>query len=329
MNISPSMIERSNSNSNSDEEGGDITIRIKTTNSSKEITLTTNVKSTVDELKKQVSQELGIAGDDKYIRLISSGKMLTDNNTLASFHIKNGSFIHCVVSDKVSNSSNNNNINNSSGIEMTSIGNLHGLDLLLTEGLTIDEVAAIRSYFRTNIDEYASRDDRLQIREGESNINHRARIEEAWMNAQPPNSEFILNLPLSSPRRLGLGNGSQNPLLLSLIRGFVNQSNRENPSLNNNSNNIFVTNDESIGTTRDFFFGICFGIFFGFISLLCVWDHNIPFRQKVGILVGVMIQLIMGALVNGPPSQPNNNSNVKSSNTVDAVVDEPLNTGLN
>ena len=333
-----SIIEKSNTTAtNNNNENDNITIRIKTTNSSKEITLNTNTKSTVDELKKQVSQELDIIGDDKYIRLISCGKMLTDGHTLSSFHIKNGSFIHCVVSDKKvsnnnDNSNNSNNNNNNNGIEMASINNLHGLDLLLAEGLTIDEVAAIRSYFRSNIDDYASRDERLQIREGESNINHRARIEEAWMTAQPPNSEFILNLPLTSHRRLGFDNmnGNQNPLLLSLIRGFVNQqSNRDNLLMNNSSNNIFVTTNEDIGTTRDFFFGICFGIFFGFISLLCVWDHNIPFRQKVGILIGVMIQLIMGTLVNSQnPNQAsgNNNSNVKTTtNTVDAVIDEPLN----
>jgi len=324
-----------------------ISIRIKTTNSSKEIALTVAGSSKVDEIKRLVMIELGLVGqEDKYVRLIASGKMLADGNTLATYNITNGAFIHAVISDKKPNSVINNTNN---GIEMTtmnsnsiSMSNLNGLDVLLAEGLSVDEVAAIRSYFRTSIDEYASRDDRLQIREGENNVAYRARIEEAWMNAQPPHSEFILNLPLDSPRRLGLGNmsGSRtNPLLLSFIRGFVNQ-NRENREILNNNNSVMLSNDESLGSTRDFVFGIFFGVFFGFMSLLCVWDHNIPFRQKVGILIGVMIQLIMGTLVNSPnaaspPSNTNSNTNSNSNsnnnnNSVNNAItglEPPLPTG--
>jgi len=316
-----------------------ISIRIKTTNSSKEIALTVAGSSKVDEIKRLVMIELGLVGqEDKYVRLIASGKMLADGNTLATYNITNGAFIHAVISDKKPNSVINNTNN---GIEMTtmnsnsiSMSNLNGLDVLLAEGLSVDEVAAIRSYFRTSIDEYASRDDRLQIREGENNVAYRARIEEAWMNAQPPHSEFILNLPLDSPRRLGLGNmsGSRtNPLLLSFIRGFVNQ-NRENREILNNNNSVMLSNDESLGSTRDFVFGIFFGVFFGFMSLLCVWDHNIPFRQKVGILIGVMIQLIMGTLVNSPnaaspPSNTNSNTNSNSNSNNNNSVNNAI-TGL-
>ena len=323
-----------------------ISIRIKTTTSSKEIALTVPISSNVDEIKRLVMIELGLVGqeDNKYVRLISCGKMLADGNTLATYNISNGAFIHAVISDKKPNSVINNTTN---GIEMTtmnsnsnsiSMNNLHGLDVLLAEGLSVDEVAAIRSYFRNSIDEYAGRDERLQIRDGENNVAYRARIEEAWMNAQPPHSEFILNLPLDSPRRLGLGNMSgnrANPLLLSFIRGFVNQNNRENMmvmnnSNNNNNNSVMLTNDESLGSTRDFVFGIFFGVFFGFMSLLCVWDHNIPFRQKVGILIGVMIQIIMGTLVNSPnaaspPTNTNSNSNSNSNNNNDNSVNNAIN----
>ena len=327
-----------------------ISIRIKTTNSSKEIALTVASSSKVDEIKRLVMIELGLVGqeDNKYVRLISCGKMLADGNTLATYNVSNGAFIHAVISDKKPNSGINN------GIEMTTMNsssisnqyiNLTGLDVLLSEGLSVDEVAAIRSYFRTSIDEYASRDERLQIREGENNVAYRARIEEAWMNAQPPHSEFILNLPLDSPRRLGLGSmsGSRtNPLLLSFIRGFVNQNRENRENMMNNNNSVMVTNDESLGSTRDFVFGIFFGVFFGFMSLLCVWDHNIPFRQKVGILIGVMIQLIMGTLVNSPnaaststntntnSNNSNNNNNNNNNNSINNAInglEPPLPTG--
>jgi hypothetical protein len=323
-----------------------ISIRIKTTNSSKEIALTVAGSSKVDEIKRLVMIELGLVGqEDKYVRLISCGKMLADGNTLATYNVTNGAFIHAVISDKKPNSGINNGIEmttmNSSSIsnQYINLNGLVGLDALLSEGLSVDEVAAIRSYFRTSIDEYASRDDRLQIREGENNVAYRARIEEAWMNAQPPHSEFILNLPLDSPRRLGLGSmsGSRtNPLLLSFIRGFVNQNRENRENMMNNNNSVMVTNDESLGSTRDFVFGIFFGVFFGFMSLLCVWDHNIPFRQKVGILIGVMIQLIMGTLVNSPnaASTPTNtNSNSNSNNNNNSVnnaingLEQPLPTG--
>ena len=315
-----------------------ISIRIKTTNSSKEIALTVAGSSKVDEIKRLVMIELGLVGqEDKYVRLISCGKMLADGNTLATYNVTNGAFIHAVISDKKPSSGINNGIEmttmNSSSIsnQYINLNGLVGLDALLSEGLSVDEVAAIRSYFRTSIDEYASRDERLQIREGENNVAYRARIEEAWMNVQPPHSEFILNLPLDSPRRLGLGSmsGSRtNPLLLSFIRGFVNQNRENRENMMNNNNSVMVTNDESLGSTRDFVFGIFFGVFFGFISLLCVWDHNIPFRQKVGILIGVMIQLIMGTLVNSPnaaSTQTNTNSNGNNNNNNNNSVNNAIN----
>jgi hypothetical protein len=160
------------------------------------------------------------------------------------------------------------------------------------------------------------------------------------MLVQSPTSEFLLNLPLTSPRRLagltGLS-GRANPLLISFLRDIVNQNNRDglvtnninttnNMGMSSSISSMMTSSDESLGTTRDLLFGVFFGTFFGFMALLCVWDHNIPFRQKVGILLGVIIQLLMGTLVNSPPNNaaPATSTTTTDTTTESAVMD-PIN----
>ena len=65
------------------------------------------------------------------------------------------------------------------------------------------------------------------------------------------------------------------------------------------------------GTVKDFLWGLIFGVgihnysfsmnslthslthhlVFGFLALICIWERNITYRQKIGILVGVMINI--------------------------------------
>ena len=46
-----------------------------------------------------------------------------------------------------------------------------------------------------------------------------------------------------------------------------------------------------------FFFAFSFLIFFlGGIMLFCLWDQNFSFKQKVGILIGVTLQIFSGMI---------------------------------
>ena len=63
-----------------------------------------------------------------------------------------------------------------------------------------------------------------------------------------------------------------------------------------------------LGSNRDFFFGLMMGYLVGGIMLFCVWDRGVSHRQKVGILMGVTLQIIT-SIMNG---QPNNHPSTQS-----------------
>lgn len=81
------------------------------------------------------------------------------------------------------------------------------------------------------------------------------------MRAQSPTSEFALNVRLAR-------------------RGSSPMPRESRPS----------------GDTRDFMFGLAMGSLFGFIMLLWVWEMAVPPRQKLGILVGVILKLTMNMI---------------------------------
>lgn len=84
--------------------------------------------------------------------------------------------------------------------------------------------------------------------------------EARWMAAQPPTSEFALNVSMA---RRSNGRGS--------LRGLDGLSDEE----------------ASAGATRDFMFGFAMGAFLGVIMLLWMWEAQVPRKQKFGILMGV------------------------------------------
>lgn len=80
------------------------------------------------------------------------------------------------------------------------------------------------------------------------------------MRAQPPTSEFALNVSMA---RRGAGRGGS----LAGLDGF--------------------DDDGAAGGTRDFMFGFVMGAFLGVIMLLWMWEAAVPRKQKLGILAGV------------------------------------------
>ena len=126
-----------------------------------------------------------------------------------------------------------------------------GFDRLLAVGLSVDDVAAIRTNFRNQVDELAASVARLPR---EDPLVFRGRVEDSWIASQGPYSEFSLNLPTSSSPLRDSDSEFGEPLL---------------------------------GTHRDFVCGAIMGFTLGFFMLFCVWDRHVPHRQKMGILLGI------------------------------------------
>ena len=68
-------------------------------------------------------------------------------------------------------------------------------------------------------------------------------------------------------------------------------------SLNNQNQmqgNVMGGDDPAaIGSYRDLVCGMLLGFLFGGIALLCVWDRNMTYRQKVGIILGVVVSFVV------------------------------------
>lgn len=100
-----------------------------------------------------------------------------------------------------------------------------GFDRLRTHGFSIQEVAALRSYFNAQVLAYAARQ---PAREGEAVEERRNRMEEEWMGRQGEGSEFALNTnrvvatrAVFAAARRGGGEGGGGELGAGTSREFV------------------------------------------------------------------------------------------------------------
>eukprot|EP00128_Syssomonas_multiformis_P007192 Colp12_sorted_trinity150504_noHs@29222 len=159
------------------------------------------------------------------------------------------------------------------------------LDVLLIPGphrnaLTVDEVSMLRLYFQEDIAEYANENMLRQPNESEADFVYRAETE--WAASQGGNSEFRLNIfgrSLSGLQGLtGEGGESNTGGARALRQAFDSE-------LNN-------TPDPDTGTFKEFFYGFLMGFALGFMMIFCIWDRNVSHKQKLGILTGVLVQLL-------------------------------------
>lgn len=234
------------------------------TSTLEELALKLERTDTVNFLKKQIQNQRNLAATST-LRLIHNGKLLApDDATLDTFDLKNESFIHAVVSNKPPR------IVEMAAVAATASGSpLTGFDALrTTHRLSRDDVIVFRAYFSQPLAQYATA--HLRQQEGEDNEVYMRRIETAWMAVQGPGSEFHFNLNMTNARL------SSNPF-----------------SSDNGWNGLTPPTDRSIelGTWQQFIYGVILGYLLGFIMVFCIWDGNIPYRQKLGLLVGIMIQL--------------------------------------
>ena len=229
----------------------------------------------VADLRRKVMEALNVY--DKNVRLICCGKLLDPPDAdLSSFGIiKQGTFVHAVVSAHSTtagsgsgDSSTNGNSNSSNNLENTN-SNM-GFNRLHTLGFSQEQIAAVRATFRAQVDELSST---VPRNEGESDQSHRERVEQRWMSSQGPYSDFSMNLPQEST----LGGRSRMLILSSGLGGNVDEE----------------FGGTQVGTYRDFFWGFFMGFMLGFLMLFCVWDRHIPHRQRIGILLGVFMSIML------------------------------------
>mmetsp|Transcript_47726 Transcript_47726/g.70651 ORF Transcript_47726/g.70651 Transcript_47726/m.70651 type:complete len:387 (+) Transcript_47726:66-1226(+) len=172
-----------------------------------------------------------------------------------------------------------------------------GFDRLRSTGLTRDEISAIRLHFsqeverfaesrrarnstnNADIDENTEDSDDEEDSDNSSSLDQelqrrrqRLRLEDEWMDAQGPTSEFRLNIQ------------SDNPLL---NRNFFAAT--DSPLWVSRSQNM-------VGSERDFMWGFFLGFFVGFVMLFWVWMPTVPHKQKLGILTGISCHLALNML---------------------------------
>eukprot|EP01041_Mallomonas_annulata_P013736 gene13737-29212_t len=264
------MISHSNNTNNNK-----INLRIKPSNAgTNDFTLKANLDDNVEDLGDKILLELD--KEDKHIRLIFSGKLLQPpNSKLRDFNIVDGSYIHAVISNVASSPADAPPIAVPAPPIDPSL--LRGLDRLQNDGLSIDEVAAIRSAFRPQLTTFSAT---VERETDEDNVTYMSRVEDLWMASQHADSEFSMNLPRS---RLLPTHGLHNYSLFTA----------DQPSVFRSS----IEGDEAAdGTMLDFVWGFAMGSMLGFMMIFCIWDRNVPHKQKVGILAGVATSLAMAVI---------------------------------
>jgi hypothetical protein len=243
----------------------------------------------VNDLKQAIISRLQLV--DKNVRLIFSGKLLEPPSALlSSFKLIDGSYVHAVITNQSQHTASSTEAPSSSSAARIDMANLRGLDTLMLPGpqrsaLSIDEVASLRSYFHDDIVEYTR--DNVQRATGESDVDFIYRCETEWMNAQDSRSEFRLNL-------FGTSLFNLHPSLLTLnSQQGGNSSSGGVRALQMSFNDDISGTPTDQGTMREFLCGLLMGFGCGYMMLFCMWDRNISQRQKLGILIGMVLSLML------------------------------------
>ncbi|CAK4958761.1 unnamed protein product [Aphanomyces euteiches] len=237
-----------------------MTLRVKTL-SEKPLTIEINGTATVGELKEMIKAQGNAQG--KFLRLIHQGKMLNDDKAiLLDCQIKQNDFIHCAMSNAPPKALVQQLNNQEEAIEEPQ--NRRGFDCL-RDTLSREEVQALRLHFYPQVSAMISQS---TAREGESVEDRIYRIEEEWMAAQGPQSEFALNV---RPRNMD-------------SQETFHRIDMPDMSL------MGIDNE---GTTVDMIWGIAMGLILGFFMLFLLWERTIPRRQKMGIVIGVAINMLL------------------------------------
>ncbi|ETW08564.1 hypothetical protein, variant 2 [Aphanomyces invadans] len=161
-----------------------LTLRVKTL-SEKPLNIDINATATVGDLKDMIKTKGHAEG--KFLRLIHQGKLLNDDKAvLLSSNVKNNDFIHCAMSSVPPKSLVQQMTHQQDDVASDEPNHRRGFDCL-RDTLTREEVQALRLHFYPQVSAMISQS---VAREGESVEDRIYRVEEEWMAAQGPQSEF-------------------------------------------------------------------------------------------------------------------------------------------
>mmetsp|Transcript_13088 Transcript_13088/g.21422 ORF Transcript_13088/g.21422 Transcript_13088/m.21422 type:complete len:299 (+) Transcript_13088:132-1028(+) len=294
-----------------EDENPAITVHLKAPTGDTEISCHAN--DTVMSLRESVIRQLSAHG--KNVRLIFSGKMLdVDQNPLSKYGISDGSFIHAVVTSMRGPVQQQRQATPAQSVPIV----YRGFDRLTQLGLSIDETAALRSSFNSQVDAFIEERSSAPS-DGEDRTAFRFRMEEEWIASQGARSEFTMNLPtdrIATTRRASQvpairAGGANYPMSMATF-SFA----RDEPA-------ALVERPSNPGTMNDFFWGLAMGFGLGILMLFCVWDRNISHKQKMGILTGVFFHIIGGLMQQNYEQQQQSGGRMgQSSNPTEIVFED-------
>jgi hypothetical protein len=239
--------------------------------------LSSTVRQLEDKIKPHIDELVN--SPTLRMRLIYQGKMLEPPTVLlTSLRVLDKSIIHCVISpprEEVLRAS------SALAAPPRTNGNARGFDRLIASGMNANEVAAVRTSFRSEVDEYARHQEQTR---SETSEDFRFRMEDEWQARQGPASEFVVNLSQYLNDGRATASSNDNGGLLGIINGGANSN-----------GNYWDDSATQMGTTQDFFSGLFIGFMLGFIVLFCVWDRNVTYRHRLGLLTGVTMSMLLNS----------------------------------
>ncbi|KAF0715479.1 hypothetical protein AaE_011328 [Aphanomyces astaci] len=240
-----------------------LNLRVKTL-SEKPLNIDISATASVGELKDMIKAKGEAEG--KFLRLIHQGKMLNDDKAaLLSCNIKQNDFIHCAMSNAPPKSLVQQMTHQQEEAALDEPTHRRGFDCL-RDTLSREDVQALRLHFYPQVSTMISQS---VAREGESVEDRIYRVEEEWMAAQGPQSEFALNVrPRGGPMTM-------------------------HDSAHHRIDMPDMSSVDNEGTTVDMVWGVAMGFVLGFFMLFLLWERTIPRRQKLGIVIGVAINLLL------------------------------------
>jgi hypothetical protein len=271
-----------------------ISLRIKTLDSKEHLVEVDASCLTVSELKSKLSRSLPGA-EGKFLRLITQGKLLTpDTASLESFRISDRAVVHCVFSDQPPRAHIRVDLERGAGsgeVEYPDVNDdpaqRRGFDRLRTHGFSIQEVAALRSYFNAQVVAYAASREAEEGPDAETVEERRLRMEDEWMGRQGEESEFALNTNrvvatravfaarrggMEDGRGLEMGTGTSRDFLYGFIMVRMLWAHKGGGVAGLHKNALSFLSSSVAAQTLSYFssyspVGVCAGIYFPVLAL--------------------------------------------------------------
>ena len=287
---------------------GDVTLMVK--EKERTLQITTSLERTVDEFSVALLAELGGEAVGQRVRLIASGKMLKAGDTLASYGLKDGAFVLCVLStapppapkpvrpvrsaalDAVNDlvrdlrlgDEGHRDRDRNGGEEDDGEPPRRGFDRLVEWGLSDEEIVAMRAHFYPRVLEYSAEQPDVEGEDAEARV---YRMEAEWIMVQGPDSEFAANTHMGG----GVGAAVRQ---LPQAGGYPGGGDEDDlERLEGMGGYDGWGGERADGSQAEFLWGMAMGVLLGPIMLFWLWERTVSRRQRLGIATGVFCNIFM------------------------------------